>query len=79
MQSAIFDFPALLIVLLLLICTSAFVRATTTSTQTKSSFLDNFKKGAVGLPWKAARIGERLSPWVASSCVIAAIYVLFIK
>lgn len=78
-MSAIFDFPALLIVLLLLICTSAFVRAATMSTQTKSSFLDGFKHGAIGLPWKAARIGERLSPWVAGSCVLAAVYVLFIK
>jgi hypothetical protein len=78
-MSALFDFPALVIVLLLLICTSAYVRAATFNNNTKASFLDGFKHGAVGIPWKAARVGERLSPWVSLACVTAAVYVLFIK
>ena len=32
---------------------------------------------AMGMFWKAARIGERLSPWVSISCVAMAISVLF--
>lgn len=44
-QSAFFDFPSLLTVLLLFICTSAFLRAATYNAQSKSSWLDTYKHG----------------------------------
>jgi hypothetical protein len=78
-QSAIFDFPSLLTVILLLICSAAFVRSATLNAQTGQSFLDEYKKGFTGIVWKAARIGERLSPWVAVCCVIMAVHVLFLR
>jgi Protein of unknown function (DUF1242) len=70
-QSALFNFQSLLTVILLLICTCAYVHAYS------PSLLDSHKKGFRGLLWKSARIGERLSPWVAACCVIMAFNVLF--
>eukprot|EP01040_Poterioochromonas_malhamensis_P005997 gene5996-6445_t len=35
--------------------------------------------GIKGICWKASRIGERLSPYIAGSCVVMAIHILFIK
>ncbi|EKX54584.1 hypothetical protein GUITHDRAFT_63432, partial [Guillardia theta CCMP2712] len=72
-QSAIFNFQSLLIVLLLTICTCAYVRANF------PSILDRNKSGFLGLFWKAARIGERLSPWVSASCIAMAFSVLFLS
>jgi hypothetical protein len=43
------------------------------------SFLDHARHGASSLAWKAARVGERLSPYVAVSCVLMAVYTLLIK
>jgi hypothetical protein len=78
-QSAIFDFPALLTVIILFICTAAYLRAATYNTSTKKSFLDDYKHGVLGLAWKCARIGERLSPWVAAFCVGMAVHTLFFR
>ena len=78
-QSAIFDFPALLTVLLLLICTAAYVRAATYNAANKRSFLDEHKRGILGLAWKCARVGERLSPWVAVACIAMAVHTLFVR
>ena len=36
------------------------------------------KTGPLGTFWKLARIGERLSPWVAMACLSMAVHVLFI-
>jgi len=41
------------------------------------SLLDGHKKGLSGTFWKAARIGERLSPWVALCCIALGFYNLF--
>ena len=79
MQSAIFDFPALLTVIILFICTAAYLRAATYNASTKKSFLDDYKHGILGLAWKCARIGERLSPWVAAFCVGMAVHTLFFR
>jgi len=35
--------------------------------------------GFRGIAWKAARVGERLSPYVGAACVIMAFHILFIK
>jgi hypothetical protein len=78
-QSAIFDFTSLLTVILLFICTCAFLRAATYKRASRRSFMDDYQHGFSGLFWKAARVGERLSPWVATACVVMAVHVLFIK
>ncbi|KAG2235934.1 hypothetical protein INT48_004264, partial [Thamnidium elegans] len=63
-MSAIFNFQSLLLVILLLICTCTYVRAQA------PSLVDRNKTGVFGLIWKAARIGERLSPYVSLACII---------
>lgn len=73
LQSAIFNFQSLLTVILLLICTCAYIRALA------PSLLDKNKTGLLGIFWKCARIGERKSPWVACCCVIMAFSILFLQ
>ena len=79
-MSAIFDFASLMLVLLLLICVCAYIRDSTKrrdpQTGQWTSALDGHKHDLRGLPWKLARIGERLSPWVAVACVAMAIHLL---
>lgn len=70
-MSALFNFQSLLTVVLLLICTCAYIRSIA------PRFLDKNKTGVLGTFWKCARIGERLSPYVAVSCVGMAIVILF--
>ncbi|KAK9838089.1 hypothetical protein WJX81_000415 [Elliptochloris bilobata] len=62
-MSALFDFRAFLTVVLLTICACTFVKA-------RFPKLLSERTGFRGLFWKAARIGERLSPWVALGCII---------
>ena len=63
-MTALFNFEGILLVLLLLICTCAYVRSL------YPALLDRSKTGLSGLLWKLARIGERLSPYVAASCAL---------
>ncbi|CAK8684821.1 unnamed protein product [Clavelina lepadiformis] len=70
-MAAIFNFQSMLAVLLLMICTCAYVRALA------PSLLDKNKTGFLGIFWKFARIGERLSPYVAVCCIAMGISVLF--
>ncbi|KAA0197747.1 Protein kish [Fasciolopsis buskii] len=70
-QSALFNFQSLLSVILLLICTCAYIR------HFSPGLLDSHKHGFLGLFWKCARIGERKSPYVALCCVVMAFAVLF--
>ncbi|KAB5585447.1 hypothetical protein GE09DRAFT_1210064 [Coniochaeta sp. 2T2.1] len=65
--SALFNFQSLLLVILLLICTSAYVH------QMFPAILDRNKNGFMGIFWKCARIGERLSPYISICCVLMAI------
>ena len=87
MQSALFNFEALILVLLLAICTSAYVH------QIFPRVLDANKDGFVtfsvaswpprpkltlpprvlGIFWKFARIGERLSPYISVACIFMAV------
>ncbi|EEY19244.1 Protein kish-A like protein [Verticillium longisporum] len=69
-MSALFNFQSLLLVILLLICTSAYTH------QIFPSFMDNRKDGVVGIFWKFARVGERLSPYVSLACVFMAVSLL---
>uniref|UniRef100_A0A8D2P7J0 Protein kish n=1 Tax=Zosterops lateralis melanops TaxID=1220523 RepID=A0A8D2P7J0_ZOSLA len=50
--SAIFNFQSLLTVILLLICTCAYIRSLA------PSLLDKNKTGLLGIFWKCARIGN---------------------
>ncbi|KAM5338907.1 protein kish-A-like [Glossophaga mutica] len=58
-MSAIFNFQSLLIVILLLTCTCAYIRSLT------PSLLDRNKTGLLGVFWKCAGTGERKRPAVA--------------
>jgi hypothetical protein len=71
-MSALFNFQSLLTVILLCICTCAYIRSFW------PGILDRNKIGLLGSFWKLARIGERLSPWVAASCLAMALHALFI-
>ncbi|KAF8312748.1 uncharacterized protein EI90DRAFT_2918846, partial [Cantharellus anzutake] len=68
--SALFNFESLLLVILLMICTCTYVRAV------MPSLTDRNKEGFLGVFWKCARIGERLSPYVAIACVVMAVHML---
>ncbi|NXX69556.1 KISHA protein, partial [Spizella passerina] len=72
-QSAIFNFQSLLTVILLLICTCAYIRSLA------PSLLDKNKSGLLGIFWKCARIGERKSSYVAVCCVVMAFSILFVQ
>lgn len=85
-MSAIFDFPSLLVVILLFICSAAFTKSMypalfdTPIVDGNGQVTDNTKHtGLRGLCWKASRIGERLSPYVAVCCVLMSVHILFIK
>ncbi|CAM9606828.1 unnamed protein product [Scytosiphon promiscuus] len=64
----------LLTVLLLFICICTYVRGFR-----KGIFdvEDGSRSGVRGLCWKAARVGERLSPYVAAALLLMAGHVLF--
>lgn len=93
-MSALFDFSSLLVVILLFICATAFARSlypTIFNDKTinrdqnnnvdgnNNSSFDSKHSGLYGLCWKASRIGERLSPYVAAGCIVMAIHILFLK
>ncbi|KAF8803978.1 DUF1242-domain-containing protein [Phlegmacium glaucopus] len=69
-MSALFNFQSLLLVILLFICTCTYVRAVA------PGLVDRNKAGFLGLLFKAARIGERLSPYVSLACIAMAITML---
>jgi len=66
-MAALFNFQSLLLVFLLLICTCTYVKGIA------PSLIERKKDGFLGVFWKCARIGERLSPYVALACVVMAV------
>ncbi|KAH7879407.1 hypothetical protein EV359DRAFT_40486, partial [Lentinula novae-zelandiae] len=68
--SALFNFQSLLLVILLVICTCTYVRAVA------PRLVDRNKEGFLGLFFMGARIGERLSPYVALACISMAVTIL---
>ncbi len=74
-MSALFDFPSLLVVILLFICTSAFTR----SLYPNIFGTANQHNGFYGVAWKASRVGERLSPYIAIACLCMAFHILFLR
>lgn len=71
-QSAIFNLPGLLTILLLFICTCAYLRP-------KLSWINNHRRGLLGTFFMAGRVGERASFVIAPACIVMAVYVLFIQ
>ncbi|KAL6749656.1 DUF1242-domain-containing protein [Haematococcus lacustris] len=61
-MSALFDFQSFLTVVLLTICTCTYIKLM------RPQILAQ-RTGFLGLFWKAARIGERASPWVCLACI----------
>lgn len=68
-MSALFDFRSFLTVVLLTICTCTYIKLM------RPQLLSQ-RTGFMGLFWKAARIGERLSPWVGLACIAMGISML---
>lgn len=68
-MSALFDFNSFVVVVLLTICACTYVKLIYPAALT-------VKTGFKGLFWKAARIGERLSPWVGIGCIVMAVVTL---
>ncbi|KAG0056974.1 hypothetical protein BGZ83_002581 [Gryganskiella cystojenkinii] len=68
-MSALFNFQSLLLVILLVICTCTYI-------QSQTRLLDRNKTGVLGIFWKAARIGERLSPYVSLACICMGVSLL---
>ncbi|SCV68671.1 BQ2448_792 [Microbotryum intermedium] len=69
-MTALFNFESLLLVILLIICTCTYVRATA------PGLVDRNKDGFLGVFYKCARIGERLSPYVALALTVVAFQIL---
>lgn len=83
-MSALFDFPSLLVVILLFVCSMTYLRTLYPSIFSSPDPNNAgqsvvLKSGIKGFCWKASRIGERLSPYVGASCVLMAIHILFFK
>ncbi|OEU17278.1 hypothetical protein FRACYDRAFT_184075 [Fragilariopsis cylindrus CCMP1102] len=70
-MSAIFDFSSVLMILLLMICTSCYLR------ELRPGIFDGNRTGFGGFCWKMSRVGERMSPFVGAGCLFMAAYVLF--
>ncbi|CAN8103636.1 unnamed protein product [Discula destructiva] len=70
-MTALFNFQALLLVILLLICTSTYVHALIPAQMDKRK-----DKMWVSVFWKFARVGERLSPYVSLCCVAMAVHLM---
>ena len=77
-MSALFDFSSLLVVVLLIICSTTFMRSLY-----PTIFTDKVNpakhEGLIGICWKASRVGERISEYVAVCCFIMAIHLLLFK
>lgn len=69
-MSALFNFQSFLTVVLLVICTCTYIKL-------HFPAVLEHRTGFRGFFWKAARIGERLSPWVAAGCLTMGLSILF--
>lgn len=68
LQTALFNFQSLLLVILLTICTATYAH------YVFPGIIDRNKENYFVSPiWKAARVGERLSPYVSLACVVMAV------
>ncbi|XP_062157231.1 uncharacterized protein LOC133864822 [Alnus glutinosa] len=69
-MSALFNFHSFLTVVLLGICACTYLK------MHFPAILEQ-RTGFRGFFWKAARIGERLSPWVALGCFTMGVSIIF--
>mmetsp|Transcript_16697 Transcript_16697/g.54364 ORF Transcript_16697/g.54364 Transcript_16697/m.54364 type:complete len:84 (-) Transcript_16697:131-382(-) len=82
-MSAIFDFSSLMTVMLLFICTCTYVRGMRQSIfddpsqQQQSQDPRRRRRGIRGVCWKASRVGERVSPYVAVALLGMSLHILF--
>ena len=80
-QAAIFNFASWVSVFLLFVCACTYLHTKLDSDCSlmgrPSKFAKTWQHGIGGLWWKAARIGERCSPYVSVACVLMAIHTLF--
>lgn len=74
MQSALFNFEAFLIVMVLFICTCSYLRAWS-PTMINTEYTHGFK----GTVKNAAIIGDRCSPIVSGACIVLAVANLFLR
>ena len=72
-MSALLNFQSFLIIVLLFICTSTYVRQMRPQMVTRDPSNGLFKK----MLYKGSVIGTRLSPYVSISCFLMAVAVLF--
>ncbi|EER28131.1 hypothetical protein CPC735_034670 [Coccidioides posadasii C735 delta SOWgp] len=66
-MTALFNFQSLLLVILLIICTSTYAHSI------MPGIMDRNQNGFFGIFWKCARVGERLSPYVSLCCIAMAV------
>ena len=82
-MAAIFSFASWITILLLLICSSAYFHTAywdpdCSKKGLKYAKLDESKRhGCLGIVYKLARVGERLSLPVSIACVFMAVHTLF--
>mmetsp|Transcript_12747 Transcript_12747/g.37961 ORF Transcript_12747/g.37961 Transcript_12747/m.37961 type:complete len:87 (-) Transcript_12747:69-329(-) len=85
-MSAIFNFSSLITVLLLFVCTMTYVRAIrpsifdgglTPDDLANPQTLHKRRTGVRSICWKASRIGERVSPYVAGALVMVVVNIIF--
>ena len=69
-----FNFTSWLTIILLFICASAYLHRRVGPYK----YGDPETQGFSGVFWKAARIGERLSPWVSIGCIVMGFHTLFL-
>ncbi|KAL5380286.1 hypothetical protein DPSP01_007861 [Paraphaeosphaeria sporulosa] len=66
-MTALFNFQSLILVILLTICTSTYAH------YYFPAFIDRNKNNYfMGVFWKCARVGERMSPYIALGLVVMA-------
>ncbi|VEU35152.1 unnamed protein product [Pseudo-nitzschia multistriata] len=81
-MSAIFDFSSVLMIILLTICTTTYLRELRpgifdgNKPRDPAKPIHSDRTGFGGFCWKMSRIGERLSPFVGASCIVMAFHVL---
>nr|CCA21670.1 conserved hypothetical protein [Albugo laibachii Nc14] len=75
-MSALFSLPGLITVILLFICTCSYIRAKFPTVFDRNQ-QPGKHEGLSGLCWKASRIGERKSPYVAGALILMALHTLF--
>lgn len=79
-MTAIFSFSSWVTVILLFICACTYLHIWQDPGQALRGQPGKYNgQGMIGLLWKAARVGERLSPYVSVACFFMAFHTLFLS